>query len=202
MGITKPRIHVRFPPFPPYHLDPQPLLLGITRKPMKINPVFLAVASSTANSTATRRHSSSHGQLFVLLPYKIQQHANHVILIATMPTEASRLYIPSRHHTSSLLLVSLSAIAVWPFAHCAYICAMPDRVENRARPALKLARRLQRFIIGPAGFKAGRPALNPAGFQAGQVYNRALTYILLLICCLHFGLYLVYGRIRTWRSKE
>ena len=27
---------------------------------MKFNPVFLAVASSTANSTATRRHSSSH----------------------------------------------------------------------------------------------------------------------------------------------
>ena len=39
----------------------------------------------------------------------------------------------------------------------------PGRVANRARPALKPARRLQRFIIGPAGFIAGRPALKRAG---------------------------------------
>ena len=31
----------------------------------------------------------------------------------------------------------------------------------------------------PACFKTGRPAIKPVvGFQAGQVYNRALTYIL------------------------
>ena len=58
---------------------------------------------------------------------------------------------------------------------------MPGRVANRARPALKPARRLQRFIIGPAGFIAGRPALKRAGFQAGQVYNRALTYTCIIV---------------------
>ena len=148
MGITKPRIHVRFLPFPPYHLDPQPLLLGITRKPMKFNPVFLAVASSTANSTATRQHSSSHGQLFVLLSYKIQQHANHVTLIATMPTEASRLYTPSRHHASSLLLVALRHSRVTVCSLRIYMCYAGQGCKS-----------------GPAGFKTGQ------AFTA--VYNRA-----------------------------
>ena len=40
---------------------------------------------------------------------------------------------------------------------------MPGWVANRARPALKPFRRLQQFIIGPAGFIAGRPALKRAG---------------------------------------
>ena len=89
--------------------------------------------------------------------------------------------------TPLLVSLSRSRAAVCSFAHlCIY---MPGRVVYRARPALKPARRLQRFIIGPANrasrlysrparFKTGRPAIKPAaGFQAGQVYNRALTYI-------------------------
>ena len=48
------------------------------------------------------------------------------------------------------------------------------QVANRAHPALKPARRLQRFIIRLAGFKAGRPTLKWAdrlssrpGLQSG-----------------------------------
>ena len=50
---------------------------------------------------------------------------------------------------------------------------MPGQVANRARLALKSARRLQLFIIGPAGF------------QVGQVYNRALTYTYIYIYYTH-----------------
>ena len=57
---------------------------------------------------------------------------------------------------------------------------MLGRVANRARPALKQARHLQWFLIGPAGF------------QAGQVYNRALTYIYGYIYGYTYILY-VYG---------
>ena len=72
-----------------------------------------------------------------------------------------------------------------PFAHLRILYAGPGYKSGQAgfkagKAFTAVYNRASRLYRRPARFKTGRPAIKPAaGFQAGQVYNRALTYILL-----------------------
>ena len=79
-----------------------------------------------------------------------------------------------------------SAIAVQPFQLCSLHIYMLGRVANRPRPALKPARRLQRFIIGPAGYKAGGRLSSGPGLQSCRnIYVRNIPHIVTAACILH-----------------
>ena len=80
-----------------------------------------------------------------------------------------------------------SAVVVRPFAHLRILYARPGCKSGPAgfkagQAFTAVYNRASRLYSRPARFKTGRPAIKPAaGFQAGQVYNRALTYIIVYI---------------------